>query len=276
MTKQTRKVLTAILMAVFLLSVFMLLRQQADNSAGSDVYESALQMAISETQPEEMPTEATEVPETTAPPVPEWIPAPLEEEDPNIATLEAIDLKALREKNPDVLGWILIPDTKVNYPLMQGTDNGYYLEHTWDGASNSIGSIFLETRNSPDMTDFNTIIYGHNMANGAMFGNLRKYFNTEFWTKHPYVYILNDQGIYRYDIFSAYQAQVDSSTYGLSFNQVETRINFLEMARENSQIITDVDPAVTDRIITLSTCSGAGYSTRWVVHARLKMIQEES
>jgi len=270
-TKRTRKILTALLVVVFLFSMFLFLRQQMDNAAGSSTYDSALQMATSGKK-----SEVTAVPETAPEAERIWIPAPIEEEDPHLRTLEDIDLDALREVNPDVVGWILIPDTQVNYPLMQGTDNDYYLKNTWDGKRYAVGSIFLEHLCSPDFTDFNTIVYGHNMNNGSMFAGLREYRNTQYWEQHPYVYILSDEGIYRYEIFSSYKARTDSSAYGLSFNQAKTRVNFLTEAIEQSNIQTGLVPDLTDRILTLSTCSGAGYSTRWVVHARLKMIQAEA
>lgn len=279
MTQGTRKWLTALLMAVCIFSTFMFLRQQLDNSNGNEAYESALEVATSQTTPPAKPVvmqaEAAEIPETTASPEPIWIPAPLEEEDPYIRKLGDIDLAALQEKNPDVLGWIFLPDSKINYPILQGEDNEYYLKHTWDGVPNSVGSIFMEARNTPDFSDFNTILYGHNMGNGSMFAHLHRYYNHTYWEKHPYVYLLNADGIFRYEIFSSYKAEVDSSTYGLSFHQTETRVNFLEAAIENSDIDTGIEPSVTDRILTLSTCSGSGYDTRRVVHARLVMIQAE-
>ena len=92
---------------------------------------------------------------------------------------------------------------------------------------------------------------------------------------HPYIYLTTDAGVYRYEVFSSYKADVDGETYGLSFELVKTKARFLLHALENSVIDTGIMPDVTDRILTLSTCSGAGYTTRWVVHARLKMVEVE-
>jgi len=272
MRKRIRILLSVILALIFLFSITMVLRQQRDNSNGSSAYEAALEIALSE-DTGTVPTQETQP--TEAQPIMQWVPAPIEDADEHVQTLEEISLDALREVNPDVLGWILIPNTKVNYPLLQGTDNDYYLGHTWEGKKNSVGSIFLEQQNSPDFTDFNTIVYGHNMKNGSMFGSLRSFGDTRYWERHPYIYIRNDEGVFRYEVFSSYRAEVTGSTYGLSFHQFETRANFLVDALENSKIATGIAPDLTDRILTLSTCSGAGYSTRWVVHARLKMIQQE-
>lgn len=258
-----------VLLIVFVVSTTLLLRQQLDNAGGSDAYRDALAIASGTGHKAEETTEATQ-PQTT------WIPAPIEDDDPNLEKMAEIDLAALREVNEDVVGWICIPDSKINYPLLQGEDNDYYLKHTWDHRSNSVGSIFLEHRNKADLTEFNTIVYGHNMNNGSMFAGLKRYAATGYWEEHPYVYVLTDAGVYRYEVFSSYKANVDSSTYGLSFNQQETKAEFLVNALENSKIDTGIAPELTDRILTLSTCSGAGYTTRWVVHARLRMIEVEA
>ena len=262
-----------LLALVFLFSITMYLQQQRDKAAGKSIYSDALALATSGNPKKQQP-QATEAPLPVA--EPQWVAAVPEDGDPHIQTLEEMDLEALREVNPDVVGWILIPDTVVNYPLMQGTDNDYYLKNTWDGKRYAVGSIFLEHLNSPDLTDFNTIVYGHNMQNGSMFASLREYRNQEYWEKHPYVYIRSDQGVYRYEIFSSYLAKVESNTYGIRFTGEESRKAFLNNLLVYSDIDTGLEPAVTDRVLTLSTCSGRGTTTRWVVHARLKMVLQEN
>lgn len=274
MKKSVRTLLNLLLTAVFLFSIIMFLQQQREKSIGSSTYEDALALASSG-KPAAVQSEIPDAPEETAAEF-QWVVAPLEDEDPYIQELENLDLEALREVNPDVVGWILIPDTVVNYPLMQGTDNDYYLKRTWDKKRNDVGSIFLEHQSSADLTDFNTIVYGHNMINGSMFASLREYGEQDYWEEHPYVYIRSDQGVYRYEIFSSYLAKVESNTYGLEFPSEGSRIRFLDNAIQDSAIQTGLEPEPTDRILTLSTCSGAGYTTRWVVHARLKMIQVQA
>lgn len=266
-----RTVLTLLLAAVFIISTALLLRQMGDNSSGQDAYGDAIAIA-SGGESREIPEPTVE--ETTQPTEPEtvWVPAPVEG-DPMMEEMAAIDLAALREVNGDVVGWIRIPDTKIDYPLMQGEDNEHYLKHTWKGGKNVVGSIFLESRNSPDLTDYNTIVYGHNMSNGSMFAGLHKFRKQDYWEDHPYVYIATDDGVFRYEIFASYRADVESPAYGLSFNQMKTRTTFLQHSQESSVIDTGIQPEKTDRIVTLSTCSGAGYSNRWVVQARLKMVE---
>lgn len=278
MQKKMKKALSAGMLLVFLVSTALLIRNVFGYSGGGSDYSDAAALARqtpgqeAESAPEpEKTAESSEVPVEK---VMAWVPAPLEAEDPRMEDLAETDLDALRKVNEDVLGWIHIPGTKIDYPILQGEDNEYYLKRTWKGHRNPVGSIFLESRNSPDFTDWNTIIYGHNMGDGSMFAPLHRYKKQDFWEKNPYIYIVTDAGVLRYEIFSSYNATVGSKTYGLSFNQTETRVEFLAMALENSDIDTGIAPQLTDQIITLSTCSGAE-ETRRVVHARMPMIEVE-
>lgn len=271
--KALRILLSCVLMAVFLFSTAKALRQMEDKANGSSTYEEALQIALSGDTGSD-PTEKTQPEETAA--APSWIPAPIEGEDVHVQTLESLSLDTLREVNPDVLGWILIPDTMVNYPILQSEDNDYYLNRTWEGKKNSVGSIFLECSNTPDFTDFNTIVYGHNMRDGSMFAQIREYGNPSFREQHPFIYIRTDAGVFRYEIFSSYEAPVDSTAYRLGFSSENARSDFLAGTVKHSCFDAGILPEETDRILTLSTCSGRGYSTRWVAHARLKMIPAET
>ena len=274
MNPKMKKYASAAMLVVFLISTALLIRNIFSYGSGDDAYSDAAELAraaAAESTETEPPT--TEPPvEETVEPVLAWVPAPLAEEDPIMENLQETDLNVLRQVNEDVLGWIHIPGSKIDYPILQGEDNEYYLKRTWKGHRNPVGSIFLETRNSSDFTDWHTIIYGHNMSDGSMFGGLERYKKQDYWEKHPYVYIVTDLGVLRYEVFSTYVAEVGSKTYGLSFQQTHTREEFLARALEKSQIDTGIVPEITDQIITLSTCSG-GEATRRVVHARMPMIQ---
>lgn len=276
MGKNVRKLATVILALIFLVSTAVVICQAADRSEAADVYSEAEKIALSGGKREETPLAnlgELRIPEETRPQ--SWIPEPAAEEDANMAYLEKIDLDALREENEEVVGWIHIPGTRINYPIMQGQDNQYYLKHTWNNYPNGAGSIFLEHQNSADLTDFNTVIYGHNMADGSMFAALHSYAYSWFAEKNPYVYVKTDAGVWRYEVFASYNASTEGTTYGLSFNEEQTRQDFLDAALAQSQIRTKVIPEITDRILTLSTCTGGGYDSRRVVLARLKMILEE-
>lgn len=159
---------------------------------------------------------------------------------------------ALRQTNPDVLGWITIPDTVISYPLMKAADNQEYLYQTWDGKYSKYGSIFLECRNSHDLSDFNTLIYGHNMLTDDMFGTLPDYGQQSHFESHPSIYVVTDAGVRRYDVFSAYEAQVISDTYRLIFEDDVRKEAALELYTGASVLDTGIVPEADDAILTLS------------------------
>ena len=273
MKKNVRKALRAVLLMVFVVSTALMVHQWLDNADGEAAYNDAVDIAMqvkepevpAQPQPTEIPVEATE-------PVTYWVPVPVEG-DPVMEEMAEINIAALREENEDVLGWIRIPDTRIDYPLLQGEDNDFYLKHTWQKQRNSVGSIFLEHLNRPDLTDFNTIVYGHNMRDKSMFGQLDNYSIEGFWETHPYVYIAIDSGVYRYEVFAFLQAPVDSVTYSIRPQRDDTKQEFIDYSMEHTWIDTGVRPVITDRILTLSTCTGRDYSARNVVQARLPMME---
>lgn len=272
MREKMKRIVTVLLCTLLAFSVVMVAVNRLDAQENQVSYENAVALASqpaetvsAETQPATEPAKPVELP------VPQWVPERVEE-DLTMLALRGINLDALRQVNPDVVGWISIPETGIHFPVTQGEDNDYYLHHTWDLQSNFAGGIFLESRNNPDLTDFNTIVYGHNMVNGTMFADLQLFEDPDFAAEHPYVYLVTDEGTWRYEIFATYDAPVDSKTYGLSFRQPATRQAFIDHALELSQIRTGITPELTDRILTLSTCNGRGNSARWVVQARLRMV----
>lgn len=268
MKNKLRLILIAILAVVFVVSTTMFIAQLIDEKHSKEIYDKALDIALGIEEAGAEEAIVPVAPQTT------WIPAPIEETDNEVKQLEKLDLNRLREYNEDVVGWIRIPGiAEIDYPIMQGEDNTYYLDHAWDNSENVAGAIFLECLNGSDYTDYNTIVYGHNMRNDTMFGLLYLYRDPSTLKHSPYVYIRTDEGVLRYEIFAAYYTDLESPTYGLSFNQEETRVAFLTHAEENTEVHAEFQPELTDRILTLSTCTKSNNDMRWVVQARLKMIE---
>ena len=266
--KKLRLLLTAALALVLAVSVGMLIRQNIQYREGEEAYAEAealvelpdlSQLPRPEPVPEEAPSEEEIAPEEQ----PVYV-------DPYADALRNMDFSALREVNSDVLGWILIPGTAVSYPVVQGTDNDYYLNHTWKKWTSVVGSIFLECQNSRDLSDFNTIIYGHRMNNGSMFASLKNYKKQSWWSDHPCVYITDDSGSHKYEIFAAYEVSTEGETYRLGFGSDREKQAFIDYCLAQSVIDTGVVPRTYDRILTLSTCTGQGHATRWVVQALLR------
>lgn len=254
MKKKWRQALTAVLALVLLVSGGYLIWKMIDYQKGASDYESAVRVVEFPQLPDSPPPAEEDTGET----------------DPYAAALAEMDLNALRAINDEVSGWIMIPGTGISYPLLYTEDNSYYLTHTWTKDKSSVGAIFLDTQCAPDMSDFNTIIYGHRMRNGSMFGELKYYNSTTYWEEHPVVYIVSDSGVSRYRIFAAFEPSVRSIVYRLGLTESEDREEFVRFALERSAIDTGVTPEADDQFITLSTCTGRGYATRWVIEAVLE------
>lgn len=201
-------------------------------------------------------------------PVPEEpVQEPLAEE---ASFLLELDLEALRATNGDVLGWIHIPDSEIDYPIIRVEDNNEYLRRAWDGSRNQAGCIFLECRNSTNLSDFNTLIYGHYMKNGTMFGSLHRFAEKDYLDAHPCVYLVTDDTVRRYEVFSVYEADVVSDTYRLIFEDEARKQSCLDYYISSSVVESGLMPTPDDYVLTLSTCMGNGrYETRWVVQAVL-------
>lgn len=263
MNKHTRNILSVALAALLLVSGgFGARRWQAEREARLAAEAAAQALAAAEAE--------KDLPEEPVPLKPEPVGEPILQ-DPlaeNAAFLLELDLDALRVTNADVLGWIHIPGTAVDFPLMESADNADYLSTTWDGRSSTLGSIFLECMNSPDLSDFNTIVYGHNIRGGKMFGSLHSYKEQDYRDRNPFVYILADDGLRRYEVFAAYEAGVTTDTYRLYFEDDARRLSALQHYVGSSVWNADTAVGVEDHILTLSTCTGTGrYETRWVVQA---------
>ncbi len=181
-----------------------------------------------------------------------------------------LDWDALAEENMDIYAWIYIPGTQVDYPIVQhGTDDSYYLGHNLDGSSGYPGCIYSERVSSKDFMDTVTVLYGHNMKDGSMFGSLHEYEDNGFFDENPYIYIYTPYGILAYEIFSAcpYGSSHIMYTYDFTAAEgVQQYIDSLLGAREmNSHVRQGVEVPAGSRVLTLSTCVGGNDGKRWLV-----------
>ena len=178
----------------------------------------------------------------------------------------AIDFDELKKINDDCVAWIYIEDTDINYPIVQGSDNSYYLKHLIDGKWNSSGSIFMDSRVSADISDRHSIIYGHHMKNGTMFSRLTKYKEQEYFDEHPEGWLITPEDTYRIEFFAGYVANVKSVAWDLEFESDADFETWIKEAQKQSWFTSPFSPAVTDRILTLSTCSYEFDNARYVLH----------
>ena len=178
-----------------------------------------------------------------------------------------VDFEALRAINDDIVGWIYCPDTLINYPIVKGADNEYYLTHLIDNSWNQNGSIFMDYRNATDFTDGNTLIYGHNMKTGAMFRALMDYTSQSFYDEHPYIYIYTPEQNYRMDLLAGSIVDHDADIYTLTPTE-----DIISNCMNNSTFSPKTSYAGGD-IVTLSTCTSAYDNARYVILGQLTAIE---
>lgn len=188
-------------------------------------------------------------------------------------TLLQIDWEQLAAENPEVIGWITMDGIDLlDYPIVQAADNGYYLNHSYTGAYRPAGAIFMECQNSAAFTDLHTIVYGHNVKDGSMFGSLTRFREEDFYRQAGGSFTLyTPAGAWRYTIFSVENVQVnDPGVYAIGYRQGEEYAAFLHAMKDRSLYDTGVQVDGNDYVITLSTCvSGTSQTTeRFVVHAK--------
>ena len=186
-----------------------------------------------------------------------------------------VDFDALRQINPDVVGWIRFDEPAViNYPVVQGSDNSEYLSRTFKGYDNTVGTIFVNAFNNADFNDRNTIIYGHYMYNGTMFNELEQYHKKSFWEKYPYFYIYTPDGnVITYHIYSVGVVKDTSEGYTYQFSDDTAFASFLEATKASSLYDTGVEVGNDSQIVTLSTCTREGNDDRTIVHGVKESVQ---
>lgn len=181
----------------------------------------------------------------------------------------AVNWKELKKMNPDIVGWIYGEDTKINYPVVQGKDNTFYLTHMADRSKNSSGSIFMDCRNTEWSEFSNEILYGHHMKNGSMFAELQKYKSQEYYEAHSCFYYLTETGNYRLEILRAGILTGDSELYHLAFESQEEREAYVKRWDGKSKIVPVFSEKNDTPLMTLSTCSYETKNARFVVQGQL-------
>lgn len=179
-----------------------------------------------------------------------------------------VDFDKLLAKYPDTVGYIYGANTGINYPIVQGSDNDFYLKHDYDGNTNNNGSIFMEYQCNGDFSSGNSIIYGHHMKSGLMFAHLENYKQQSYYDAHPYFYIYTPTQNYRLELFAGCVVEGDADIYALN-PSADTIAALVAKSTFKSKIGTP-----TGNIVTLSTCDyTAGYSDpRYVVLGQLVPI----
>ncbi|HAG14772.1 MAG TPA: hypothetical protein DCG49_13070 [Ruminococcus sp.] len=179
-------------------------------------------------------------------------------------------MELLQKSCSDFIGWLYIPDSEMNLPVVQGSDNDYYLSHAPDGTYYREGTIFLDYRSSPDLSDLHNILYGHNMMSG-MFGDIRSYKDRAAFDRHLCGWFLTPDQTYRIDFFALSVV----STYDVIYETDAAHADWLACILENAMHLSEPLPEETDRLITLSTCSSEFANARALFTGKLVPIEKE-
>ena len=186
-----------------------------------------------------------------------------------------VDFDGLREINPNIVGWIILEGTQINYPVVQGEDNIYFLNRLYDGRWNPSGTIFMDYLNDPNMRDFHTILYGHHMQDGSMFAAIEFYVTQpDFIDRHPYIFFITPEREYVIKPFTGYKefAYGDHITWQLDFEDEAQKQEWLNNRRNRSDFPSNIEVLPSHRFVTLSTCSMVIIDHRTVVTGRIMPI----
>ncbi len=184
-------------------------------------------------------------------------------------------IEGLKVENPDTYGYIYIPNSKIAYPLVQSTDNNYYLNHSFYGTELNSGAIYVDFRNADNVEhNQNIVIYGHNMMNGSMFYDVTKYMSEDFFYNNDIVEITTFDGLYTFQVFSAYPTTKYDDYFSTHFINDEMFMQFCEKRRARSLYVKEgITFTPEDTIITFSTCITGNPDGRYAVHAKLIKVE---
>lgn len=185
-----------------------------------------------------------------------------------LAAMKA-SLTALKAKNDDICGWIYVENTKIDYPILKGDDNDYYLDHAYTGESLPIGSIFVDYHCKDTFTDnYNTVIYGHNVVTGAMFHDVTKFLNADFFAENK-IYVYTMDGVLIYKPVSVYPTTEKYFYYRIKFSSSSDFLDFAAEVISKSSVPCNEKITKDDTMITLSTCTNGSDGGRYALHAKL-------
>lgn len=256
MKKKYRLLLILLFLGIFLFSGYQFLKLVGVYQTGQDAYQSLEQYVTPQppkptaVQVHSDDTESSQTQPTEAPDVSAW---------------PTVDFEALCAINPDIVGWIFIEGTNINYPIVQGADNDYYLDHLFDGSYNRAGCIFLDYRCSADLSDPHSILYGHHMRDGSMFTELMNYKDPSFYDNHPTALIVSKTAYYEIRFFSGYVTNNSDNAWDIIPDNDDFPA-WLEDIRAKSCFSSDFIPPHDAGIITLSTCTYEYTNAKFVLH----------
>ena len=249
MNRTIKSILLIICLAIFILSAYNIYKYLSEENANKKLNNELMEKAIIETPNDNNDNT---------------------QENEDILPI-SVDFSVLKQENEDIVGWLYLEDSPINYPVVQSYDNDYYLRRLVNGEYNIAGSLFMDYRNDSNLEDNNTIIYGHNMKNNTMFGSLQEYKNQNYYDNHKVMYYFTPEKNYIIELFTGYTISVESDIYDLSVIDSSK----LEELISKSDFESNTKVTEEDKIITLSTCAYEYDGARYVVMGVLKEIEKK-
>lgn len=182
---------------------------------------------------------------------------------------EDIDFDALREINPDVIGWLYYKDTVIDYPVVKGENNEMYLSMLFDRTWGGCGTLFADCVTRDPFNQFNTIVYGHHMKDGTMFACLKELKDPDYCAKHPKLQLTTPDGKYDLEIWAFLNEPADSNIYLTNIEDESARQDYLDLIKKLADYTTDVKVTTEDRLVMLSTCAYEFENARYIVACKM-------
>lgn len=180
-----------------------------------------------------------------------------------------INWDALREINPEIVGWILIPGTRINYPVVQTTDNEFYLAHLADKTPSDVGAIFLDYENEQGITGWNNMIYGHNLLDGSMFAGLKRYQDKDYFDAHKKIVLATPDKTYTLEVVAALVCDDKDEVRRLGFTNKADYEAYVQMLLEYAVLNELGEGEIPENLYCFATCTDTNYAKRTVVCATL-------
>lgn len=185
------------------------------------------------------------------------------------------DLEKLTQWNRDGIAWLSCPGTPIDYPVVQGKDNDYYLHHLSDGTPNDIGAIYLDYRNKGDFSGDISVIYGHHITQNRMFTPLSGYKEQRYYEQYPELMLYTPGHTYKVELFAGTILNGENASFPMEFKGKKEKKKWIEERMAESTFKSKVKPSKEDRIVVLCTCSYEFYNARYAVYGRLTEMDGE-
>lgn len=236
-----QKILTATLVVVFLISAYQSYKIKSEYRTAADIYEHTAEQYLVIPQNDSSTENTTQAK------------SPIE-----------VDFEGLQKMNPDIIGWLYCEDTPINYPILQGDSNKAYLHTMPDGTEHKSGSIFVDYRCEQPFDEEITLIYGHHMKDGSMFGSLKEYQEQYYYEKHPVMWLMTPEDTYEVQLAAAYVTDTDDEIFDIDGVAYDWQA-MLTRASEQSAFTSNVQLKDENPVIVLSTCAYETDNARFVV-----------